>query len=73
MTTGGKLERFGIMHSPTLYSQSAKVPDLISYADTFNGKVLEIYRTITQAILGKAYLVRQFRRTYSLSLHTTLI
>ena len=52
-----KLERFGIMHSPTLYSQSAKVPDLISYADTFNGKVLEIYRTITQAILGKAYLV----------------
>lgn len=52
-----KLERFGIMQSSSLYSQSAKVPDLISYADIFNEKVLEIYRTITQAIQGYPYLV----------------
>ena len=52
-----KLERFAAMQSPSLYSQSAKVPDLIAYADTFNAKVLGIYRTITQAILGRPYQV----------------
>lgn len=52
-----KLERFGVMGHNKNYHASAKTPDLISTADGFNQRILYMYRTIAQNILGHAFNV----------------
>ncbi len=50
-----KLERFGLMASSKLYHQTAKTADFIHAADNFNAKILYLYRTISQNLLGHPY------------------
>ncbi|MBE0700563.1 MAG: phosphoenolpyruvate carboxykinase, partial [Acholeplasmataceae bacterium] len=52
-----KLERFGVMAGHKSYAQNASTPDLIQISDQFNQRVLYLYRTITQNLLGRDFLV----------------
>ncbi|MBU1093688.1 MAG: phosphoenolpyruvate carboxykinase [Firmicutes bacterium] len=52
-----KLERFGIIASQKAYAQNARTADLIQVSDQFNQRILYLYRTITQHILGREFLV----------------
>ncbi|MFH0766883.1 MAG: phosphoenolpyruvate carboxykinase, partial [Bacillota bacterium] len=52
-----RIERFGIMASQKGYAQNARTADLIQASDQFNQRVLYLYRTITQHILGHDFLV----------------
>ncbi|MDI6451937.1 hypothetical protein [Peloplasma aerotolerans] len=52
-----KLERFGVMSSSKNYAQSVKAPDLISISDRFNERILYLYRTLSQNLLGEDFKV----------------
>ncbi|MBU1143540.1 MAG: phosphoenolpyruvate carboxykinase [Firmicutes bacterium] len=52
-----KLERFGIIQGNKQYIQGAKTHDLISVSDDFNERVLYLYRTIAQNLLGHDFNV----------------
>ena len=52
-----KRERFGFMVGSKVYQQSAKTADMINISDQFNAKVLYLYRTITQNLLGHPFKV----------------
>ncbi|MDO9628435.1 MAG: hypothetical protein Q7I99_00925, partial [Acholeplasmataceae bacterium] len=52
-----KLERFGIIHGNKQYIQGAKTHDLIEASDDFNQRVLYLYRTIAQNLLGHDFNV----------------
>ena len=55
-----KLERFGIIQGNKQYIQGAKTHDLISVSDDFNERVLYLYRTIAQNLLGHDFnILRQ--------------
>ncbi len=50
-------QRFGLMRAAQSDSQNAKRLDLIHKTDLFNEKVLSVYRTISQKLLGEHYIV----------------
>lgn len=52
-----RLERFGFIASQKLYAQNARTADLIHVAEQFNQSILYLYRTITQHILERDFLV----------------
>ncbi|MFU8793711.1 MAG: phosphoenolpyruvate carboxykinase [Acholeplasmataceae bacterium] len=52
-----KIERFGVIGQPRAYAYNTPTDSLINTSDTFNGKILKLYRTITQQILGHDFLV----------------
>lgn len=52
-----KIERFGLMSSNKLYHSSSKTPELIQASDLFNQRVLYLYRTIAQNLLGHEFHV----------------
>ncbi len=52
-----KLERFGLMQASKQYEQETRTAEFIKTADDFNEKVLYLYRTISQKLLGKSYNV----------------
>ena len=52
-----KLERFGIIQGNKQYVQGAKTHDLISVTDDFNERILYLYRTIAQNLLGHDFNV----------------
>lgn len=52
-----KLERFGLLRARRDTNQNARKLDLIHKAEVFNEKVLSLYRTITQKLLGDHYKI----------------
>ncbi len=52
-----KLERFGVIASQKLYAQNARIADLIHVSEKFNQSILYLYRTITQHIIERDFLV----------------
>lgn len=52
-----KLERIGILTGDRRLSKSYQSSNLISTADSFNHKVLQLYRTIAQNLLGDVFNV----------------
>lgn len=52
-----KLERFGLLRARRDASQNARKLDLIHKTEVFNEKVLTLYRTITQKLLGDHYKI----------------
>ncbi|PKK98491.1 MAG: phosphoenolpyruvate carboxykinase [Tenericutes bacterium HGW-Tenericutes-2] len=52
-----KLERFGIIQGNKQYIVGAKTHDLISVSDDFNERILYLYRTIAQNLLGHDFNV----------------
>jgi len=52
-----KIERFGIMANAKGYAQNARTADLIQVTDQFNQRILYLYRTIAQHILGRDFWV----------------
>lgn len=50
-------QRFGLMRATQSDSQNAKRLNLIHKADVFNEKVLSVYRTVSQKLLGEHYIV----------------
>jgi len=51
-----KLERFGMILKNRRYPYQSHAQDLIYTSDNFNQKILFLYRTITQNILGREFL-----------------
>ncbi|TVP86412.1 MAG: phosphoenolpyruvate carboxykinase [Acholeplasmataceae bacterium] len=51
-----RIERFGVMAGHKAHA-GQKAPDLIQTSDAFNSRVLYLYRTITQNILGHDFQV----------------
>jgi energy-coupling factor transporter ATP-binding protein EcfA2 len=51
-----KLERFGMILKNRRYPYQSHAQDLITKSDNFNQKILFLYRTIAQNILGREFL-----------------
>jgi len=51
------LERFGLITSQKAYAQISRTADLLQISEQFNQRVLNLYRTVTQHILGRDFLV----------------
>ena len=51
-----KLERFGMILKNRRYPYQSHAQDLITKSDSFNQKILFLYRTIAQNILGREFL-----------------
>ncbi len=52
-----KLERFGVISSQKAYAHTARTADMLQVSEQFTKRVLYLYRTITQHILGRDFLV----------------
>lgn len=52
-----KIERFGLIRASRYANEDNKKQELIKKSDLFNEKVLSLYRTITQKLLGHHYNV----------------
>lgn len=52
-----KVKRFGMMQTSKQFHQDARASELVAKADHFNEKILSLYRTISQKLMGFNYNV----------------